>query len=63
MPNLFIRTVLRVPGRIARFSYMRLRRMLPKADPNWAGKQIQLQNETRNQLQDIIKNLVKANGG
>lgn len=38
-------------------------RMLPKADPNWAGKQIQLQNETRNQLQDIIKNLVKANGG
>ncbi|MEV0671309.1 hypothetical protein [Mycobacterium sp. NPDC050441] len=38
-------------------------RMLPKADPNWAGKQIQLQNETRNQLQDIINNLVKANGG
>ena len=38
-------------------------RMLPKADRNWAGKQIQLQNETRNQLQDIIKNLVKANGG
>lgn len=38
-------------------------RMLTKADGNWAGKQIQLQNETRNQLQDVINNLVKANGG
>ncbi|OBA93961.1 hypothetical protein A5665_00430 [Mycolicibacterium fortuitum] len=38
-------------------------RVLPEADRNWAGKQIRLQNETRNQLQDIINNLVKANGG
>ncbi|OBB86581.1 hypothetical protein A5779_02680 [Mycolicibacterium peregrinum] len=37
-------------------------RMLPEADRSWAGKQIQLQNETRNQLQDIIDNLVRANG-
>lgn len=37
-------------------------RMLPEPDRSWAGKQMQLQNETRNQLQDIVNNLVKANG-
>ena len=33
MPSLFIRRVLRVPGRFARANYMRLRRFLPNADP------------------------------
>ncbi|MGA5543212.1 hypothetical protein ACPCIR_15275 [Mycobacterium sp. NPDC051198] len=37
-------------------------RILPEPDRNWAGKQMQLQNETRNQLRDIINNLVTANG-
>ncbi|OBC15360.1 hypothetical protein A5784_02770 [Mycobacterium sp. 852013-50091_SCH5140682] len=38
-------------------------RLLPEADRNWVGKQLHLQNQTRDQLQDIINNLVKANGG
>ncbi|MGV9803496.1 hypothetical protein ACWDTP_36155 [Mycobacterium sp. NPDC003449] len=38
-------------------------RLLPEADRNWVGKQLHLQNQTRDQLQDIINNLVTANGG
>lgn len=38
-------------------------RLLPGADANWVGRQVQMQDETRSKLQEIIDDLVKANEG
>lgn len=38
-------------------------RLLPQPDASWAGKQMQLKNETSNQLRDVVNNLVRASGG